>query len=130
MSSTRRVRSQLDLINQFVGFWDSDENSPDYGTVTGENLGRIMSDESINMDHLVKAAGTWDRALINQKLGLSPVLIGYLELEVNGFHVNIIHSLNDTPTADVNVMDPNRGRFRTRSNNHFTRATYVLGWAK
>ncbi len=130
MSQTRRVRNQLDLVNQFVQYWNSNEASPAYGTITGEGLGHILDDASINMEYVVKAAGTWDKPLVSQKLSISPVLIAYNELEVGGFHVNIIHSLNDTTTADVNVMDPNRGRYRTRSNSRFTSGNYVLGWAK
>jgi hypothetical protein len=130
MSQTRRVRDQINLINEFHEYWNSDEDSPEYGTVSGENLGRIMGSASINMDYVVKGAGTWDKPLVSQKLTISPVLIGYYETEVSGFHVNIIHSLNETTTADVNVMDPNRGRYRTRSNNRLTTGNYVLGWAK
>jgi hypothetical protein len=72
----------------------------------------------------------WDSSFVSSKLPSSPVLIAYNETEVNGFHVAIIHSLNDTETADVNVMDPNRGRYRTRSHSRFTSRNYVLGWAK
>ena len=82
------------------------------------------------MNYAVRAAGRWDGALITEKLAISPVLIGYLETEVGGFHVNVIHSLNDTTSADVNVMDPNRGRYRTRSNSRFITGNYVLGWAR
>ena len=129
MRLSRTVRGQLDLINQFVAFWNHDENSSEYGTVTGENLGHIMDDSTIRMDYTVKGFGNWDTPLITQKLAISPVLIGYNESEVNGFHVNIIHSLN-SDVADVNVMDPNGGRYRTRRHSHFTTANYVLGWAK
>ena len=130
MRQTRTVRNQLDLVNLFVAFWDHDEESSEYGTVNGEGLGHIMDDSRINMNYVVRAAGTWNKIFINEKLAISPVLIGYLENEVGGFHVNVIHSLNDTDTADVNVMDPNRGRYRTRSHNRFTSGNYVLGWAK
>lgn len=129
MHQSRTVRNQLDLVNQFVDYWDHDESSPGYGTITGIGLGHIMADSSIRMNHVVRASGTWDGSFISGKLPVSPVLIAYNELEVGGFHVNIIHSLNDTETADVNVMDPNRGRYRTRSHSHFTSRNYVLGWA-
>ncbi len=129
MHQSRAVRSQIDLINQFRAHWNTDEDSPNYGTITGEGLGQIMADSSIRMSHVVKASGTWDGSFVSGKLSTSPVLIAYNELEVGGFHVNIIHSLNDTETADVNVMDPNRGRYRTRSHSRFTSRNYVLGWA-
>ena len=129
MRDARTVRNQLNLINQFVAFWNSDEDDPEYGTITGEGLGHIMDDPTIRMDYVVKPHGSWDGAFIETKLAISPVLIGYNETEVNGFHVNIIHSLNgDSP--DVNVMDPNGGRYRTRSHGRFNVSDYVLGWAK
>jgi hypothetical protein len=130
MQASRTVKNQLDLINKFVEFWNHDEEDPEYGTITGDGLGHIMDDASIRMSYVVRAAGTWDSAFLASKIAISPVLIGYNELEVGGFHVNVIHSLNDTATADVNVMDPNRGRYRTRSNSRFTTRNYVLGWAK
>ena len=115
----RNVINQLDLINRFVQYWNHDESSSEYGTIDGIGLGHVMDDAAINMSYAVRAAGRWDGALITEKLAISPVLIGYLETEVGGFHVNVIHSLNDTTSADVNVMDPNRGRYRTRSNSRF-----------
>jgi hypothetical protein len=130
MKNSRTLITQLHLIPKFSQYWEHDDSSDEYGTVTGENLGHIMDDASINMKYVVKAASTWDKDFVNEKLAISPVLIGYHETEVNGFHVNIIHSLNDTATGDVNVMDPNKGRFRTRSHIRFTTRNYVLGWAK
>lgn len=130
MRESRAVITQLNLVSKFVGLWNSDEDSPEYGTVTGESLGQIMADSAINMDYSVIGAGTWDSSFIEGKLGISPVLLGYHEPEVGGFHVNIIHSLNRTTTADVNVMDPNGGRFRTRSHGFLNTRNYVLGWAK
>jgi hypothetical protein len=129
MRNSRTVRDQLNLINQFVGLWNNDEDSPEYGTLSGEGLGQVMRDATIRMDYTVKVSGSWDRSLINDKLATSPVLIGYLEPEVNGFHVNIIHSLN-SDTADVNVMDPNGGRYRTRRHSNFNTQNFVLGWAQ
>ncbi len=130
MHQSRNVRNQLQLINEFVDHWDSDEDSPSYGTITGEGLGQIMADSSIRMDYVVRASGTWEASFVNGKLPTSPVLIAYNEAEVGGFHVAIIHSLNGGDTADVNVMDPNRGRYRTRSHSHFTGRNYVLAWAR
>ena len=130
MQRSRTVVNQLDLINQFRQYWNTDESSSEYGTVTGENLGHIMDDASIRMRYSVKLGSSWDKDFVTEKLAISPVLIGYYEAEVNGFHVNVIHSLNDTSSADVNVMDPNRGRYRTRSHPRFTVNNYVLGWAR
>ena len=130
MRDSRSLITQLNLINRFASLWNQDEDSPEYGTITGEGLGVVMNDDAIRMDHVVRTASSWDKDFINTKLPISPVLIGYYEPEVNGFHVNIIHSLNNTETADVNVMDPNGGRFRTRSNRHFKSRNYVLGWAR
>lgn len=130
MHQSRVVTNQLNLLSKFAQYWNSDENSPEYGTITGENFGHIMDDASIRMSYVVRAAGSWDKDFIAGKLIISPVIIGYTESEVNGFHVNVIHSLNNTASADVNVMDPNRGRYRTRSNHHFKSSNYVLGWAK
>lgn len=130
MRQSRSVINQLDLLSKFVQYWNHDEDSPEYGTITGVNFGHILDDAAIRMSYSVKAGGSWDKNFINEKLAISPVIIGYTEPEVNGFHVNVIHSLNDTVTADVNVMDPNGGRYRTRSNSNFKSSDYVLGWAK
>ncbi|MDQ6786938.1 MAG: hypothetical protein M3033_09040 [Acidobacteriota bacterium] len=129
MRNSRAFTSQLDLINRFSEYWNHDEDSPEYGTITGVNFGHIMDHDSIRMSYVVRAAGSWDKDFIAGKLDISPVVIGYNEQEVNGFHVNVIHSLNNTASADVNVMDPNGGRYRTRSNQHFKSGNYVLGWA-
>ena len=131
MSASHSIRNQLDLVNIFVQYWDSTnpDTNPQYGTITGEGLGHVMDDSRIRMDYVVRANGTWDGAFIETKLAISPVLIGYNEVAVGGFHVNIIHSLNGA-APDVNVMDPNGGRYRTRSHSNFTGSNYVLGWAK
>jgi hypothetical protein len=129
MRGSRTVRDQLNLINQFVQYWNHDESDSEYGTIDGVGLGHIMDDATIRMDYSVKGAGSWDSRLINEKLAISPVLIAYNEAEVGGFHVNVIHSLNSDP-ADVNVMDPNRGRYRTRGHSNFALSNYVLGWAR
>ena len=129
MSSSRTITNQNDLMSRFVDYWEQ-ADGPNYGTVTAENLVRIMASPSIRMDYTLRPAGRWDSALVTEKLAISPVLIAYLEVEVNGFHVNVIHSLNNTPTADVNVMDPNRGRYRTRNNARFITGDYLLGWAR
>jgi hypothetical protein len=130
MHQSRVVINQLNLTSQFVQYWNHDDDDPEYGTITGENFGRILSDDAIRMNYIVRAPNSWDKNFISEKLAISPVIIGYHEPEVSGFHVNVIHSLNNTATADVNVMDPNRGRFRTRSNHHFKSRHYVLGWAR
>jgi hypothetical protein len=129
MKDSRGFRSQNMLIGQFASLWNKNPDDPEYGTITGVGLGHIMDDVTIRMDYAVKPAGSWDSSLINAKLPISPVLIAYNEVEVGGFHVNIIHSLNNT-AADVNVMDPNGGRYRTRIHNAFTTGNYVVGWAK
>jgi len=132
MSVTRTIRNQLTLINEFVAHWDSSnpETNPNYGTITAQGLVDILDSSSIRMNYVVRGAGTWNRAHVEEKLALSPVLIAYNETEVNGFHLNVIHSLNPTTTADVNVMDPNRGRYRTRSHTRFNTRDYILAWAK
>jgi hypothetical protein len=130
MRQSRSLITQLNLINRFVEFWNHDESSSEYGTIDGFGLAHVMDDEAIRMEYVVRAAGSWDKDFINGKLDISPVIIAYHEPEVNGFHVNVIHSLNNTETADVNVMDPNGGRYRTRSNRHFKSRNYMLGWAK
>jgi hypothetical protein len=130
MQASRAVITQLNLINRFAGLWSTDENSPDYGTVSGESLGQIMADSAIRMAYRVKVSGSWDSAFIEGKLAISPVLIGYYEPAVAGFHVVIIHSLNPGVAADVNIMDPNGGRYRTSSHGHFNSRNYVLGWAQ
>lgn len=129
MKQSRALILQRDMRTRFDQFWVHQAGS-EYGTVDGYGMGHIMDDSSINMDYVARAAGSWDKDFIGEKLAVSPVLIGYNEQEVGGFHVNIIHSLNDTASADVNVMDPNGGRYRTRSNYHFKSGNYLLGWAK
>lgn len=129
MRDSRALITQMNLLSRFVNLWNTDTDSSEYGTVSGESLGVIMADSAIRMDYTVKARNGWDGGFIETKLAISPVLLGYLEPEVGGFHVNIIHSLNNTTHADVNVMDPNHGRFRTRSHRFLTTGNYVLGWA-
>lgn len=130
MSPGRSHTSQLNLINQFAQYWNHNEESPDYGTVTADNLVKIMASPTIRMQYIVKR-GTFDKSFIGEKLAISPVLIGYYETEVAGFHINIIHSLNPDGSAngDANVMDPNRGRYRSRGGHRFTTRDYLLGWA-
>lgn len=130
MQSVRTVKNQLDLVNQFVAYWNHDEDDPEYGTIDGYGLGHIMDDASVRMSHVVRAASSWDRSFVSEKIDISPVLLAYNEPEVGGFHVCVIHSLNNTSSADVNVMDPNGGRYRTRSNSRLTTGNYVLGWAR
>jgi hypothetical protein len=124
MQPARTVVSQLDLINVFSAYWNQ-EDGPEYGTVSAENLVQIVGNERFGMTYTVKRQ--FDKGFVKDKLTRSPVLLGYYEPEVSGFHAVIIHSLNQNgANGDVNIMDPNGGRFRTRGAWRFTQRDHLL----
>lgn len=134
MSPQRSPTPQNDLINRYVKYWDARQqidgkDNPEYGTVSAENFVKIVSQPAISMEYLV--CTVLDLQVIRQKLAKSPVMITYYEPKVKGFHVNVIHSTNsDHSLGDINVMEPNGGRFESKDVRRFTTKKCLLSWAK
>jgi len=130
MSPARSKVDQINLIKDFKAYWNSNVNSTEYGTVSEANLKLLYATGTVRMSHR-KFTGKMDIDFIKEKLVKGPVVIGYYEPSVNGNHVVVIHSVNapDSPHGEINVMDPNRGRFRQRGSWRFIKREYLLFWA-
>jgi hypothetical protein len=131
MSPARAEVDQLNLLQDFNGFWNTDESSPDYGTVSEANLRLIYAWPTVRMSSR-KFTNGMNIDFIKEKLAKSPVVVGYYEPAVNSYHVAVIHSVNvpNSPYGEINVMDPNRGRFRQRGSWRFTRREHLLFWSE
>ena len=134
MNPKRSPARQIDLISRYVRYWDArmeinGKENKDYGTVSAVNFVKMISQPEISMEYLLCTVP--DLQVIRQKLSQSPVIIAYYEPKVKGSHVNVIHSTNlDHSLGDINVMEPNQGRFESKDVRRFTTKQCLLGWAK
>jgi hypothetical protein len=125
MQPARTPISQYDIINAFNAYWNHDEDSSEYGTVSAENLVRIVADDRFGLAYTVKSQ--FDVPFIRNKLTRGPVLLGYYEPDVSGFHAVVIHTAHPgSANGDVSIMDPNGGRFRSRGAWRFTQRNHLL----
>ena len=121
----RTVVTQLNLLTLYLRYWDSTnpDTNPNYGTISRAGLISVINDSRWGMTASAMSGGGLTTALLNQKMRLGPVLIGYYEPAVSGNHVVVAYGASDTHVA---VMNPDGGVFRGLLVNHFSRSPEVI----
>jgi len=121
----RAVVRQLDLLNIYVRYWDSrdPDNNPNYGTISRTGLISVLNDTRWGMVASPMPGAQLTTVLLNQKMRLGPVIIGYYEPEVQGNHVVVAYGASATYVA---AMNPDGGHFRGRLVNHYASSPEVI----
>ena len=121
----RVVVRQLDLLNIYVRYWDSSnpDTNPNYGTISRPGLISVMQDSRWGMAASPMPGGELTTALLNQKMRLGPVIMGYYEPAVSGNHVVVAYGASATHVA---VMNPDGGRFRGMPVGYYTPSPEVI----
>lgn len=107
----RVVVRQLDLLNIYVRYWDSrdPDTNPNYGTIARAGLISVIEDSRWGMAASAMPGGELTTTLLNQKMRLGPVILGYYDPAVSGNHVVVAYGASATHVA---VMNPDGGHFR------------------
>jgi hypothetical protein len=150
MGGSRPQRSQLDLlVYDYFDLADTDDadlNSSSFGTISQSGLEKVFGDPRWRMGYETIPGSKFTPAYLTDRTKLGPALIGYLEDEVGGLHVNGIFTADKedswwsknrqrhghvTVYSLVCAMDPNFAMFRFRPYSHYNRCTTVtVAWPR
>jgi hypothetical protein len=121
----RTVVRQLDLLSMYVRFWDSrdPDNNPNYGTISRAGLISVIGDSRWGMTASAMAGGEFTTSLLNQKMRLGPVILGYYEPAVGGNHVVVAYGASNTHVA---AMNPDGARFVGLPVSHYSQSSEVI----
>ena len=121
----RTVVRQLDLLNLYVQYWDSSDpdNNPNYGTISRDGLISVINDSRWGMTASPIRGSEFTTVLLNQKMRLGPVILGYYEPAVSGNHVVVAYGASDTYVA---AMNPDGGYFRGLTVDHYSQSQEVI----
>jgi hypothetical protein len=121
----RAVVRQLDLLNIYVRYWDSrdPDNNPNYGTISREGLISVINDSRWSMAASAMPGARLTTEVLNQKMRLGPVILGYYEPAVSGNHVVVAYGASATHVA---VMNQDGGHFRGSPVGHYSLSTEVI----
>lgn len=121
----RNVVRQLDLLNIYVRYWDSrdPDNNPNYGTMSRESLIAVINDPRWGMTATTMHGTRLTTTLLNHKMRLGPVILGYYEPSVGGNHVVVAYGASNTHVA---VMNPDGGHFRGLPVAHYAHSAEVI----
>jgi hypothetical protein len=122
----RTVVPQLNLLSIYVRYWDSSgdpDTNGNYGTISRSGLISVIDDPRWGMSASPMAGGHLTTALLNQKMRLGPVILGYYEPEVGGNHVVVAYGASERHVA---VMNPDGARFRGLPVGHYAQSPEVI----
>jgi hypothetical protein len=122
----RVVVRQLDLLNLYVRYWDSSgdpDTNPNYGTISRAGLISVIEDSRWGMTASAMPGGDLTTVLLNQKMRLGPVILGYYEPSVGGNHVVVAYGASETYVA---AMNPDGGQFRGLPIGHYSHSPEVI----
>jgi len=121
----RVVVRQVDLLNVYLRYWDSSnpDNNPNYGTISREGLISVINDSRWGMTASAMPGTQLTTVLLNQKMHLGPVILGYYEPAVSGNHVVVAYGASETHVA---AMNPDGGHFRGLTVDHYSHSPEVI----
>jgi hypothetical protein len=121
----RVVVRQVDLLNIYLRYWDSSDpdNNPNYGTISREGLISVINDSRWGMTASAMPGTELTAVLLNQKMHLGPVILGYYEPAVSGNHVVVAYGASETHVA---AMNPDGGHFRGLTVDHYSHSPEVI----
>src|ERR1017187_9980509 len=109
-----------------VRFWDSSgdpDTNPNYGTISRAGLISVIGDSRWGMTASAMPGGELTTVLLNQKMGLGPVILGYYEPAVSGNHVVVAYGASETHVA---AMNPDGARFVGLPVGHYSQSSEVI----
>ena len=115
------------LLSDYVSLWDSKmyladgTDNPDYGSMTPDNVKKVMDDARWKMNTEVIAGSQFSMEFINARLQNGPLMISFRRLGVGG-HAIISGA---TPTHYA-AMDPDGGKFIGRLATYYTQSPAIL----
>jgi len=125
---SRTHADKKQLLVDYVRLWDSrmtlpnGDDNPDYGTMSPENMKRVMDDARWNMQTEVIAGPQFTMEFINARLEKGPLMIGFRRVGLGGHAVCIYGA---TPSHYA-AMDPDGGRFIGRLATYYTQSPAIL----
>ena len=121
----RVVERQVDLLKIYLRYWDSNnpDTNPNYGTISRAGLISVIEDSRWGMAASAMPGGELTTVLLNQKMRLGPVILGYYDPAVSGNHVVVAYGASATHVA---VMNPDGGHFRGMPVGYYTGSPEVI----
>ena len=102
--------TQDQMLTRFSNLWNTDESSPDYGTVSFQSLQILIGQSRWHMRRITRGGGAVSLADFGQYTTHGPCILGYNQPSV-GNHVVVAFEAHSNPNR-ISVMDPNGARFR------------------
>src|SRR5947209_4955967 len=116
------------LLRDYNSLWDGrmyledGSDNPEYGTMTAENVKKVMDDSRWKMNAEVITGSQFTMDLINSRLQNGPLMISFRRVGLGGHAVCIYGA---TPTHYA-AMDPDGGKFIGRLASYYTQSPAIL----
>lgn len=111
--------TQEDLLQKYHAYW---KDEPD-GVISKKGMFALVGDPLWRMSVQWCQGFQFTPAVLEEHLARGPVYVGYYEKKVSGNHVNVIYKALDSfakgNTMRISVMEPSRGRHKTRHLNYY-----------
>jgi hypothetical protein len=138
MGGSRPQMSQYDIIGiksvKDKSYYpeDSDAGNADqnFGGLTKAGMKALFNYSPFKMQYKRYGAGSLKMSSLKKRLKKSPIMIMYYDSTVQGYHANVIVSINDLwVTETITTMEPRNPSFEGRWLQQFTGDELYLGWA-
>lgn len=103
--------------------WTHHTDDANYGALTEKGLFKLFNDPKWHLMYTTMKNDKLSASDLDTMLDRSPVLVGYYEPEVNGYHMNVIVASTgiDGLATVLTVMDPAFVSFQFRSLGYYKR---------
>jgi hypothetical protein len=121
LEAVRGYKYSFDDIIFMYEEWTHLEEDSNFGALTEKGLFKLFNDQKWHLMHKNMKNSQLNASKINGFLAKSPVLVGYYEPSVKGFHMNVIVAsagIDGLATA-LTVMDPAYREFQLRGLSYY-----------
>lgn len=120
----KAVRNYHYDFGELIGMYDEwtyKTKDGNYGALTEKGLYRLFNDPKWHLMNKTMKNDKLNASNLGEMLDRSPVLVGYYEPEVNGYHMNVIVVAAgvDGLATMLTVMDPAYQSFQFRSLSYY-----------